>query len=261
MDVRSGSRRRQNRARRLWSRVVQRRPAPEPPLAVSHPDIQHEAGFVRAFERCRPFTMTSPERMYALWQAVRYVHRAGIPGDYVECGVWRGGSSMLAALSFAEAGDSTRKLWLYDTYAGMSEPTDRDRAFDADEPVSEDWEERKASADPTLAYASLEEVRRNMLAVGVDADRVEFVVGKVEDTLPARAPASIGLLRLDTDWYESTRHELEHLYPRLSPGGVLIVDDYGHWAGAREAVDEYFADGEAPLMTRIDYTGRLAVKR
>jgi hypothetical protein len=83
----------------------------------------------------------------------------------------------------------------------------------------------------------------------------------VEETVPERAPERIGLLRLDTDWYESTRHELEHLYPRLVPGGVLIVDDYGHYEGARRAVDEYLdASREAVLLNRIDYTGRVAVK-
>ena len=92
--------------------------------------------------------------------------------------------------------------------------------------------------------------------------RVEFVQGRVENTLPAAAPPEIAVLRLDTDWYESTRHELEHLYPRLVDGGVLIVDDYGYWQGARQAVDEYFGEtGEAILLNRIDDTGRIAVKR
>ena len=71
-------------------------------------------------------------------------------------------------------------------------------------------------------------------------------------------PERIALLRIDTDWYESTRHELVHLYPRLSPGGVLIIDDYGHWQGARKAVDEYFQAGL--FLNHIDYTGRLAIK-
>ena len=83
----------------------------------------------------------------------------------------------------------------------------------------------------------------------------------MEETIPGRAPERIALLRLDTDWYESTRHELEHLWERLEPGGVLIIDDYGHWAGAREAVDEFFAKrSDAPLLTRVDYTGRIGVK-
>jgi hypothetical protein len=100
-----------------------------------------------------------------------------------------------------------------------------------------------------------------MALSGYDAARLRFVKGKVEDTVPAQAPARIAILRLDTDWYESTRHELEHLDPRLSPGGVLIIDDYGHWAGCRQAVDEYFASRKLhALLNRVDYTGRIAVK-
>jgi hypothetical protein len=105
------------------------------------------------------------------------------------------------------------------------------------------------------------EVRAALLSTGYPAERVHLVEGRVEDTLPAAAPDAIALLRLDTDWYAGTKHELETLYPRLSPGGVLILDDYGHYEGARRAVDEYFADaGGRPLLSRIDYTGRVGVK-
>jgi hypothetical protein len=90
------------------------------------PDLAGEAEFAQAYERCRAYTMTSPERMYALWSAVRYVSRARVAGDWVECGVWKGGSSMLAALALQAAGDVSRTLWLYDTFTGMTEPTDRD---------------------------------------------------------------------------------------------------------------------------------------
>jgi hypothetical protein len=92
--------------------------------------------------------------------------------------------------------------------------------------------------------------------------KVHYVVGRVEDTVPDGAPSEIALLRLDTDWYESTKHELVHLYPRLTPGGVLIIDDYGHWAGCRKAVDEYFSErGRHLLFSRIDYAGRIALKQ
>jgi hypothetical protein len=93
-------------------------------------------------------------------------------------------------------------------------------------------------------------------------DRVQFVKGKVEDTIPHGDLGSIALLRLDTDWYESTAHELKHLYPKLAVGGVLIIDDYGHWQGARKATDAYLSQHTiAPiLLNTIDYTGRIAVK-
>jgi hypothetical protein len=197
--------------------------------------------------------MTSVESMYALWLAARYVVRAGLTGDFVECGVWRGGSSMLAGLTF-KALEDDRRLWLYDTFEGMSEPTEHDRLVGSGDPIT--WEQVKEKGGHTLAEASLEEVQRNMGSLPA-----EYVVGKVEQTIPGRVPGRIALLRLDTDWYESTRHELEHLWPRLEPRGVLIIDDYGHWQGAREAVDEFFDDrADAPLLNRIDYTGRIAVK-
>lgn len=203
--------------------------------------------------------MTSPERMFALYEAVRYVSRAGIGGDVVECGVWRGGSSMLAALTCLELSD-VRTLWLYDTFAGMTEPGAEDVKWSGESAAAElAAEDRAAGAWSTWAYATLDDVRANMAGTGYPPDRIRYVAGKVEDTIPAELPESIALLRLDTDWYESTRHELLHLWPLLAPGGVLIIDDYGHWQGARRAVDEFFADNPV-LLHRIDYTGRMLVK-
>ena len=228
-------------------------------LERSHPDL--DPGFASVHARCAPFTMTSVERMYALWEGVRHVCRQNVSGDLVECGVWRGGSSMVAALTSAQEGDGVRRLWLYDTFAGMNEPSERDVTIEGMS-AHENWDTiRTTPGDPTMAAASLEDVQANMASTGVAPERVEYVRGPVEETIPGRAPERIALLRLDTDWYESTRHELEHLWERLEPGGVLIIDDYGHWAGAREAVDEFFAKrSDAPLLTRVDYTGRIGVK-
>jgi hypothetical protein len=210
--------------------------------------------FHQLLDFVRPFTMTSPERLYGLREAMSYVLRENIPGDIVECGVWRGGSSMLIARVLAEC-DEDRRLWMYDTFEGMSEPT----AADGDYVV-----EHYAVAGPDewfTAYAPLDQVRANLARTGLSESRVRYVCGKVEETVPATTPEQIALLRLDTDWYESTRHELEHLYDRLSPGGVLIIDDYGHWEGARKAVDEFFdGRGARPLFARLDYTGRMIVK-
>ena len=112
------------------------------------------------------------------------------------------------------------------------------------------------------AKAPLHEVKQAMMLTRYPWEKLIFVPGRVEVTLPDQAPEQIALLRLDTDWYESTYHELEHLYPRLADGGILIVDDYGHWQGARQAVDDYFRNHgiDAELRT-IDFTGRLLVKR
>ncbi|WP_243544286.1 TylF/MycF/NovP-related O-methyltransferase [Pseudodesulfovibrio tunisiensis] len=217
-----------------------------------------EKGIIRA---CCAYSMTSGERMLGLIRAVEYIARAGIPGDIVECGVWKGGSSMASALALLAHEGADRDLYLFDTFAGMTAPSDRDEAFDGSmaEPVY--LESRTPEGASTWCQAGLEEVRTNMLSTGYPEDRIHLVRGPVEQTLPHAAPERIALLRLDTDWYESTRHELEHLYPRLSPGGVLVIDDYGHWKGARKAVDEYIGKhGLKLLLTRMDYTGRLAVK-
>lgn len=228
-------------------------------IARSHPDL--DPAFAAAYARCAPFTATSPERMYAVWQAVLHLSSHGIEGDIVECGVWRGGSSMLAALALAHAGDSSRRLYLYDTFTGMTEPSGKDAGPDG-VPVSSYWERVKRDrVDSLILSAGVEDVRANMARTGIAAERLTFVEGPVEQTIPATVPARIALLRLDTDWYESTRHELEQLWPLLAVGGVLLIDDYGHWQGARTAVDEFFGDrDDAPLLCRVDYTGRIAVR-
>jgi len=211
--------------------------------------------------RVKPFTMTSPERLYALIQAVRHLEARSVPGAFVECGVWRGGSMMAAALALLERGAVARELHLFDTFLGMPEPTAEDVAHSG-RPASRKFERKKLEdGGSDWCRASLDEVRANLASTGYPAERLHFVAGKVEETIPSRAPEKIALLRLDTDWYESTRHELVHLYPRLEHGGVLLIDDYGHWRGSRKATDEYLAtQGDPLLLLRIDYTGRIAIK-
>lgn len=210
----------------------------------------------------RPYSMTANESLAALIDASRYLVRHGIEGSVVECGVWRGGSMMAAAMTFQRLSAPVRKLYLFDTFEGMPAPGDKDRSNTGDL-AREEFERRQRSADSSdWCYSSLEEVRANVRGTGYPESAVTLVKGKVEETLPGGYDGGpIALLRLDTDWYESTKHELHHLYPRLVPGGVLIIDDYGHWEGARLACDEYFATLKSPLLLhRIDYTARLAVK-
>jgi len=217
------------------------------------------AGERAIVQRVRPFTMTSVERLAAVIAATKYLVQHRIPGDIVECGVWRGGSSMAAALTLLACRDTTRRLWLFDTFEGMPPPTTRDRSFDGH--PADALLQRDAVGTGNWCYASLEDVRANLAATGFPSERIEFVRGKVEETIPRALPSEIALLRLDTDWYESTRHELLHLYPKLSPWGVLIVDDYGHWQGARQAVDEFLPTLPHPaFLQRIDYTGRMMIK-
>lgn len=211
-------------------------------------------------EAVRPYTMTTTPRIVAMIHAVEYLVRNKIAGEFVECGVYRGGSMMAAASVLAREGDVTRELYLYDTFEGMTEPTSLDRdhrgRMAADLLARHHRDERGV-----WCYATLEDVHRNLTLTGYPLARMHFIKGKVEETIPATMPEQIALLRLDTDWYESTKHELEYLYPRLVPGGVLIIDDYGHWQGCRQAVDEYFGENLGGLfLHRLDYTGRLAIR-
>jgi O-methyltransferase len=211
---------------------------------------------VDIIKEVRPWTMTSPERIYALIQAVRYLSVNMIKGAIVECGVWKGGSMAAIARTLLQLRELDRDLYLYDTFEGMSLPTQRDVDYTG-----------KLAAEILRKHpayqcddAPLESVKNLLYRTGYPTDRIHFVQGQVEDTIPASAPASIALLRLDTDWYESTKHELIHLFPLISRGGVIVIDDYGHWKGSRQACDEYFeANRVSILLNRIDYTGRIAI--
>ena len=192
--------------------------------------------------------MTSEKRVNALIEAIEYLTKYQIPGAIVECGVWKGGSMMAAALALQ---DTNRELYLYDTFEGMTDPTEVDKSFDGRTAIEQFSDVR--------CYAGLEEVRTNMLSTGYPEDKIHFVIGRVEEMLQVTVPDTIALLRLDTDWYESTKCELENLYPRLVKGGILIIDDYGHWQGCKKAVDEYFT---IPIVLKqIDYTGRITTKQ
>ncbi len=201
--------------------------------------------------------MTDHAKLFGLIEALRWVVRHEVPGDVVECGVWRGGSMQAAALTLLEHGAADRALHLFDTFEGMPPPTDEDRrgSVTAQEMLATHGRDHRV-----WAVAGLDDVQEAMREVGYPADLVHFHPGLVEDTVPGRAPQRIALLRLDTDWYESTRHELEHLYDRLSPGGILIIDDYGDWDGARKATDEFFAARRDPVLLLPLGSGRIAMK-
>jgi len=220
-----------------------------------------EVSFLEMYEICKPYTMTSVERMYAIYKSIEYIGLNKIDGDIVECGVWKGGSSMLAALSLKHFNNISKNLYLYDTFEGMPEPGVHDRNL-SNEPADKEYRESMLeSGISTWCNSSLEEVKANMKRTGYPEMNINYIKGKVEDTIPGAISREISLLRLDTDWYESTLHELNHLFPRLKKGGILILDDYGHWQGARKATDEYFAKEKIyPFLSRIDYTGRSYIK-
>jgi O-methyltransferase len=217
-----------------------------------------EPRYLEIIERARPNSMTSPERLHGLCVAVEYVVSNRIPGAIVECGVWRGGSMMAAASVLTLLGDTGRDLWLYDTFEGMTSPGEFD--ISASGGRAADLLAASTSERGVLARASLETVKSVMDSAGYGGGEIHYVKGPVEKTIPGQVPESIAILRLDTDWYESTRHELFHLFPRIRANGILIIDDYGDWQGARKAVDEYLESVDDPvLLQRIDQTGRMAV--
>ncbi len=225
------------------------------------PSFDEYSEFIDIYESCKEFSMTGVERMFALYKSIEYIIKNNIEGDFVECGVWRGGSSMVIAKTLAKFNVTDRKIYLYDTFEGMSEPTEKDISKDGYTADKMMKAADKNDQTSVWCFADLDDVKNNMRKTGYPESNISFIKGKVEDTIPAKSPGSkIALLRLDTDWYESTLHEMKHLYPKLVSRGVLIIDDYGHWQGARQAIDEYFLTTSPLLLNRIDYTGRIAVK-
>jgi hypothetical protein len=223
-----------------------------------YPDLEQE--FWKLYHACKPYTMSRVQRMYALYQSVNYIIKNKIPGDFVECGVWKGGNPMMIAQLLQASRISDRKIFLYDTFEGMSEPTPADKNYKGNDAREMLDATDRAEADSVWCYSPLEEVQENMKQTGYPKDQVVFVKGKVEETIPGVVPAQIALLRLDTDWYESTYHELTHLYPLLSKNGVLIIDDYGYWEGCRKATDQFLKENQLDLLLqRLDSTGRLAL--
>ena len=233
-----------------------------------YPDIKDEI-FWKVFELSKPFSMLSVEGFYNLYRSVQYIARRGIRGDLVECGVFLGGS-VLAMSEFAHHfGLGDRKIYLYDTFNGFPEgSSDVDLGGNVLKFVShssffkmDQGDMDEAEVDTLVASKVMATVREALAMSRYQMKNFKLIAGMVEETLLKDKPGQIALLRLDTDYYDSTRVEFEQLYPLLVRGGVLIVDDYGHFEGARKATDEYLQEiGSAPLLNRISYTIRCGVK-
>lgn len=213
-------------------------------------DLHADAAFMQAHEKVKGLTVTSIERQYALVEACRYLAFNGIEGDFVELGVYRGGSVLLAEAAFAESGD-TRRFWLYDSFAGLPEHGEHDKAVAGVGPEHFVGE----------LVATVEEVSTNLRVLRPECQCV-FVKGDIRETLlvEENLPKRIAFLHCDSDWHDSTKVELEVLYPRVVSGGVVLIDDFGQWLGQKKAVNDYFADKPKPLMHRMDYSGRAWVK-
>lgn len=188
------------------------------------------------------------DRRMATAEACVFADQLQLEGAFVECGTWKGAHGIIAAKV------STRSIWLYDTFEGMTEPGPEDGPK-----ARQKWDEKKRMGIP-FTRCSLENVKHNLAAHGIAGDQVKLVKGDVRETLKRMdlTPAKVAVLRLDVDWYDATKACLELLYPKLVENGIIIMDDYGHWEGARKAVDEYLP---GMLWSRIDYTGVHGVKR
>ncbi|WP_246067703.1 TylF/MycF/NovP-related O-methyltransferase [Changchengzhania lutea] len=246
--------------RKIYTRFFkefQNKANPNPPINYS--DIENDEK--KIIDEVAQFTLTSYERIVSLIRSIKHVETNNIKGDIVECGVWKGGSMMAALKTLNALKSFNRNIYLYDTFEGMSEPTEYDKSFKG-ESATDAYKTKDEYWNRIKCFSTLNEVQKNIFSIGYPKDKIHFVEGKVEDTIPnVKIPEKIAILRLDTDWYESTLHELEYLFPKLVKGGILIIDDYGHWQGCKKAVDEYLDKNKIEMfLQRIDYTCRMGVK-
>lgn len=216
-------------------------------------DLKLEKDFVEIYNKC--VNTTTIERMYALYNAVKYIIENNIKGDFVECGVAGGESCKLIALTLIQLKEINRKIYLYDTYKGMPKPIEKDGGKSM-----RFWKKYNEEEGENPFAINIRKVKKNMYSTGYPKKNLVFVQGKVEDTIPKKSPNKISLLRIDTDWYESTYHILKHLYPILAESGVVLEDDYA-LEGARKAINKYIKENKIHLLlNRIDGTGRIGIK-
>lgn len=241
------------RGRHPWREILQR--ARDPRFVADSAlraltqgwDLVSPSEFSSLYRQVRTHTMCSNARLRGLYSALRDVVSRDIPGDVVECGTAQGGSAALMALTLRRLG-AQRKLWLFDTFEGLPAPTSQDPDFEL------------ADLFTGTCIGSLDEVRELFHRLNV-ADDVEFVKGLFQETLPVAPMSQIAVLHIDGDWYESVKVCLEGLYDRVVPRGVIQLDDYGYWKGARKAVDEFLDQrGIQAELQRLDYSGRFLIK-
>jgi len=205
------------------------------------------------------FSMTGKKRMYLLSQAILNTKNQKLEGDFVECGVWRGGNILLFKL-LNDFYNLDKTIYAYDTFDGMTNPEEIDKDHKGKFASKRmETQPKSESLQNIHAFAKIDTVKKN-ISKYTSLNKIKFIEGPVEETLTREKnlPSKISVLRLDTDWYKSTKIELNYLYPRLVKGGVLIIDDYGHFEGARKAVDEYF--GGKKWLHIVDYTCRYIIK-
>ena len=231
-------------------------------LLFNSNEINH---FDKYYQICKKESLNvSKERFASLYQSINYIYKNNIKGDFVECGVFMGGSAMMISFAmkdFEKINTSVKNIWLYDTFEGMANPTVHDENILNQKAIIElKNKKKKENSKDIWAYSSIDYVKQNIKKTYIDPERVKYIKGLVEETLIENKPKKISLLRLDTDFYESTKKELEELYPLLEKGGIIIIDDYGHWKGCKKAVDEYFKNKKNIFFQQVDYSGLIGVK-
>ena len=209
------------------------------------------------------YSMTPKIRIFNLLQSLRHLKYNKIPGDYVECGVWKGGNIILFK-KFIENEDpkSNKKIFAFDTFEGMTSPDENDFDLLNKTKAKNLLKKDRKKKTNDWGFCSIEDVKINLKKNLRKINNIKLIKGPVEKTLDKKKnlPNKISLLRLDTDWYSSTRKELETLYDKVSSGGIIIIDDYGHWGGAKKAVDEFFSN-KYVWMHYVDYACRLIIKK
>lgn len=242
-----------------------RSPLPTDPTMIetSQSGYDEEAAIKSAMMLVWDHTMISYDRLATLWLQVRYLDRNSIAGDLVECGIFKGGAiGMMALAHIASRSRPVRRLHLFDSFEGLPQPQ-----ADMDGSQATEFVDGRASGAlvTTGLLSCSADVSRTLLdeRIHYPATLVEYHVGWFQETLPrdANSITDIGLLRLDGDWYESTRVCLEYLYPKVVRNGVIVIDDYGYWQGCHKAVDEFLSRQPGPIMLHhIDSSARYWLK-
>lgn len=215
---------------------------------------------LKMFEKINEISLTSLPNRWSLYQSLSYIQENNIEGDIVETGVFKGANLVLIN-DFLNKFNIDKKIYAYDTYEGQPKPSNLDFDYKGNSMIKKFSNSDKKNSNSV--YCSLENVKKNIEKYSSNnLNKLIFIKGKVEETLrdEKNVPSQISLLRLDTDFYDSIKKSLEILYPKLIKGGVLIIDDYGHFKGAKIAVDDYFRDKKSIWMHRVDYTCRLMIK-
>ena len=217
--------------------------------------------FLERFESCKNLSSKKVEFFLTLENILDYLVSNKIDGEIVECGVFKGANCRFICDYLKTNGLEDKKIYLYDTFEGMPRASSEDININSKKNYNEflDNNSKSSSLKNFYRYENINNVEKNLLSTNYDKNKIFFIKGLVEETIPKKIPEKICLLILDTDYYKSTKHELNHLYPLLIKGGIIIIDDYGTWSGVKKAVDEYF-DHLNDFISFIDHKTIFLIK-